>query len=233
MKAKQLFVIGSAGVLVAMLIIVVVSAQSGVVKPYLEGQGGEAGRANLPASEPDRPYAEGEGARASGSRILGEDAALEEEGAAGMAGTLVIEEAAAALEQSLAPPGFSVLYRFTGVRDDGEQGSVDAKVATTVHCTNLAPFGNDLYVEVYDFSGTTVYTGTIDLPTGASRTFSTQNTAIYDDDVYLGGSPGTGEIDQGHGVIFAENSQVICTAQILDPSSLPPSFVSQLPIFRD
>jgi hypothetical protein len=34
---------------------------------------------------------------------------------------------------------FELVYHFTSVADDGEQGSVDRKTATSIHCTNIDP----------------------------------------------------------------------------------------------
>jgi hypothetical protein len=70
------------------------------------------------------------------------------------------------------------------------------------------------------------------MPPNRTFTFSTQNTTIYFDDVLLGGSPGTNAIFQGYGVILANNPNVICTAQVLDPLNYPPEFVVQLELFR-
>lgn len=232
MRVKQLFMIGIVGILMAVAVIVAVSAQGGAERPYAEGQGGETGRMALQFPESERPYQEGEGASAQGVQI-GEEVALRKEGETGTAGKINYEGEVALRAETFAPPGFSVLYRFTGVTDDGEQGSDDRKEATAVICTNLAAENNEVFVEVYQWNGTTVYTGTMDLGTGETATYSTQGTTVYFENVIFGGIPGTLAINQGYGIISAVNSQVICTAQALDPFNNPPTFVNELPLFRD
>jgi hypothetical protein len=126
----------------------------------------------------------------------------------------------------------SLLYRFTGVSDDGQQGSTTRREATSIHCTNLERGDTIVEARLYQWNGTDVYTGTVTMPSRRTFTFSTQNTTIYFDDALLGGSPGTGAIFQGNGQIWASNDNVICTAQILDPLNYPPTFVTNLPLYR-
>jgi len=126
----------------------------------------------------------------------------------------------------------SLLYRFTGVSDDGQQGSNTRKEATSIHCTNLGRGNTIVETRVYQWNGTDVYTGTVTMPSGRTFTFSTQNTTIYFDDVLLGGSPGTDAVFQGSGQIWTSNDNVICTAQVLDPFNNPPTFVTNLPLYK-
>ncbi len=84
----------------------------------------------------------------------------------------------------------------------------------------------------YQWNGTDVYTGTVNMPPNRTFTFSTQNTTIYFDDVLLGGSPGTDAIFQGSGLVLAASNKVICTAQVLDPLNYPPVFVGSLELYR-
>jgi hypothetical protein len=125
----------------------------------------------------------------------------------------------------------SLLYRFTGVSDDGEQGSTNRKEATSVHCTNVADVDVEIEVQLYQYNGTDVFTGTISVPPNRTFTFSTQNTTIYFEDVLIGGVPGTPAIFQGSGQIFTSSPDVFCTVQVLDPFNYPPTFMTKLPMF--
>jgi hypothetical protein len=127
-----------------------------------------------------------------------------------------------------------VVYRFSGVTDDGEQGSANRKEATSVTCTNLGSVSATIEVEVFQYNGSDSWLGTVDAAAGHTYTFSTQDTTIYFDDVLLGGAPGTGNIFQGFGVVRSSRPDaVICTAQILDPYNDSPLFMSGLEMFRD
>jgi hypothetical protein len=127
----------------------------------------------------------------------------------------------------------SVLYRFSGVSDDGEQGSANRHEATSVHCTNIGTQDTLVEVQIYQWNGTNVYTGTVNMPANRTFTFSTQNTTIYFEDVVLGGSPGSDAIFQGSGRVLADHPGVICTAQVLDPLNYPPDFVVALDVFQE
>ena len=124
-----------------------------------------------------------------------------------------------------------LLYRFSGVSDDGLQGASTRKEATSVHCTNVAGTNTLVEVQLYQWNGTDVFTGTVNMPPNRSFTFSTQNTTIYFDDVLLGGSPGTAAIFQGSGQVWASQRDVICTAQVLDPLGYPPIFATELTLY--
>ena len=150
------------------------------------------------------------------------------EGIAGATGSAKIEN----ITDGLAVEGLTVLYRFSGVTDDGEQGSANRKEATSIHCTNINNSTDvQLEVQLVQWNGTDVFTGTATVPPNRSFTFSTQNTTIYFDDVFLGGSPGTPAIYQGSGRILSSSPNVICTAQILDPLNYPPVFMEKLPLY--
>ncbi|MCA9954210.1 MAG: hypothetical protein H6657_00930 [Ardenticatenaceae bacterium] len=196
-----------AGILIVSMLIFGVQAQDGAAKPYAEGEAGQT--ANAVTNQATQTLKPGEGiAGSSGSAHL--DTANEE----------------------LAVAGLSVLYRFTGVTDDGEQGSTNRKEATSIHCTNISATNTQVEVQLFQWNGTDIFTGTVNMPTNRSFTFSTQNTTIYFDDVLLGGSPGTPAIFQGSGRVLSSNPNVICTAQVLDPLNYPPLFVSGIDLFR-
>lgn len=135
----------------------------------------------------------------------------------------------------LTEPGVELLYRFTGVVDDGQQGTPDRLIATSIHCTNVddtvPPEPAEVAVQVYQWNGTDVYSGTVTMTANRTFTFSTQGTSIYFDDVILGGAPGTQAIFQGSGQIWSSHPNVVCTAQTLDPLNYPPEFMVRLPMF--
>lgn len=122
-------------------------------------------------------------------------------------------------------------YRFSGAADDGQQGGASRAKATAVHCTNLSATNNQVEVQVYQYDGVSVFTGTASIPPNRTYTFTTQATTVYFDDVTLGGFPGTAAIYQGSGRILAQSGELICTAQVLDPLNLPPTFVTQLTLY--
>jgi hypothetical protein len=150
-----------------------------------------------------------------------------------MAAGTALMQGRAGLEGARAAPDadLSVLYTFSGVTDDGEQGSASRREATSIHCTNLDAGDVQVEVQIYQWNGTDVYTGTVTMPPNRSFTFSTQNTTIYFDDVILGGSPGTDAIFQGSGRVLSASPRVICTAQALDPLNYPPVFMDKLALY--
>jgi hypothetical protein len=208
---KLLLVVG-----MALALITVVYAESlnedPEVKPYLEGDGVRAGSSVDGTSALDKGWSEGEAGRSGGTTLEG---------------TSLQEWLALTADGDL-----SVLYMFSGVTDDGEQGSASRREATSIHCTNISLESIQTEVQVYQWSGTDVYTGTVNMPPNRTFTFSTQNTTIYFDDVLLGGSPGADAIFQGSGRVLTSQPGVICTAQVLDPLNYPPAFVSALELFR-
>jgi hypothetical protein len=187
--------------------------------------GGVLGAAfsGLAQSGGDKTYAEGEGGLGGRSvAALSTAAEKTSEGAAGE--TMPVVPAAGLIE----------LYFFSGVSDDGQQGSASRKEATSIHCTNLDPSDSaQVEVQVYQWNGTDVYTGTTNIGPGRSVTFSTQNTTIYFDDIYLGGGSGTPSIYQGHGRVLSAGKNIICSAQVLDPLNYPTLFVTQLPLYDE
>jgi hypothetical protein len=202
-------------------------------KPYAEGEAGTSASSDASADPVDKGYLEGAGGLTG--RSVGGAAGREwPEGGAGRSGTASLKGTTLQewLEETV-DADLPLLYTFAGVTDDGEQGSADRKEATSIHCTNLDTENAQVEVQVYQWNGTDVFTGTVNMPPNRSFTFSTQNTAIYFDDVLLGGSPGTPAIFQGSGRVLSASPRVICTAQVLDPLGYPPMFVSALELFRE
>ncbi len=151
----------------------------------------------------------------------------------GVVAVIIVQSAVARENRAVSSTTASLplLYRFTGVSDDGQQGSLTRKEATSIHCTNASPDVAQIEVQLYQWNGTDVFTATIDAPVNRTFTFSTQNTTIYFDDILIGGSPGTSAIFQGSGQIFSSSPDVFCTVQVLDPFNYPPIFVTKLPLF--
>lgn len=198
------------------------------VKGYMEGGAvAEAGRPQEETAAKSQP--EGAAAVAAGASVTTSPAQMARvEGAAGEGGSSSRKN----FNPAQIPDGINLLYTFSGVSDDGQQGAAEREVATSIHCSNVGSSQATLAVEAWQWNGTDVYTATTTLAANQTRTFSTQNTAIYFDDVFIGGGSGTGAIFQGHGRILSSQEQVICTAQVLDARSLIPNFVSALELFR-
>jgi len=131
-----------------------------------------------------------------------------------------------------APATMSLLYVFSGVTDDGLQSAAGRKEATSILCTNLAASNTTIEVHVFNWDGSEVGTGNVTAAPNNSYTFSTQNTTIYFEDVILGSGGGTPAIFQGFGQVWTDQTNVICTAEVLDPLGYPPVFVSALELFR-
>jgi hypothetical protein len=204
------------------------SAQINGAKPFEEGLAGKAGSAQQQGILGDtKPYAEGDGAQSAGFRLGDMSPEGKSEGEAGSAGHASGENL-----EIKGPAGMTLLFRFSGVSDDGEQGSASRREATSIHCTNIDSGNNQIEVQVWQWNGTDVFTGTVNMPPNRTFTFSTQNTTIYFDDVLLGGSPGTDPIFQGSGQIWGESSNIVCSAQVLDPLNYPPIFATGLEMYQ-
>ncbi len=120
------------------------------------------------------------------------------------------------------PAGFSVLYMFTGVANN-------SKVATSVLCTNFGSTPTTIGIQFFlpggGITGLTPYTDI--LAANETSTYSTQPT-------FFGGgaSLDTAVVEQGAGRVLVQgHSQVICTAQLLQPGSNTPTFMVRLPLF--
>lgn len=154
-------------------------------------------------------------------------AALESGKGAGAKEQQIILAPAADVHGLSDPPStdFSVRYMFTGVIND-----TGGREATMVHCTNFNVNAVDVGVEVWNTNPTTTYSGTLTLEAGQTRTFSTQNITGFPQDLIL--APAPANIFQGSGrVLTKQHTDVICTAQVIDPTNDPPIFVSQLTLF--
>jgi hypothetical protein len=125
------------------------------------------------------------------------------------------------------PAGFSVVYLFPGAR------TIGTTVATSVHCTNIHNTSAvDVRVEFYDFNGVLVGANTGAVGASVTRTVSASDsgaTVFYDEDAFV---VVTSPINQGVVRVLKKGTpKVICTAQVLDAASSPPSFAIPLPHF--
>ena len=127
------------------------------------------------------------------------------------------------------PSGLGVLYMFTGVANDS---TGDNQSATTVHCTNFGSDTAQVEFQFFDFDATNAYTITRSIALNQTVTISTQNTHYRED-----GTLNTGAIQQGSGRVLADQSTLICTAQVLTPYEVTgvysrTLFITELEMFR-
>lgn len=123
-----------------------------------------------------------------------------------------------------APAGFSVLYMFSGVNND--TSSPDA-VATAVHCTNFDTKAISLTLQFFGTLGGSVSSFTDSLASNETGTYSTSdNTFFIETPLNLT------TFEQGSGRVLATSSKVICTAQLIEPGAITPTFISELEMFK-
>ena len=122
------------------------------------------------------------------------------------------------------PPGYSVLYMFSGVRD-ADPGTT---YATVIHCTNYGQTAANVTVQLFDYDGDQ-FGVTKSIPKNYTRTFTTRDTLIYQEDYFF---TLTDDLDQGSGRVLSDKTSVICTAQVVDAVHSPPAFVVRLPLYN-
>ncbi len=115
-----------------------------------------------------------------------------------------------------------LIYQLVGVADYLTQ------VASVAHCTNLSQYPTRLWFEVRDDDPSTDQLVDAWVLPGHSVTFGTQETGFY----YVSAAT-AGSVRQGWAGIYSEDERawVICTAQLIDPSSSTPSYIAQLQLF--
>jgi len=125
------------------------------------------------------------------------------------------------------PPGFSVLYMFSGVANDDTDND---KIATSVHCTNYGSTAASVEVQLFTSGATGVFTVSDTLSPNETGTYSSQGTIFTEIPI------GTGPIEQGSGRVLATAPSLICTAQLLSTSpispAITPTFVSELELYK-
>lgn len=147
-------------------------------------------------------------------------------------GLWLLQLRSAAEASPAAPNPVVPVLQFSGVTDDGKKGAPDRKEATSILCTNAGTTNATIEIELYQWSGALVYTGTVTAAPKQSYTFSTQNTTIYFDDVIFGTGGGTDSIFQGYGRVLSDRSTIRCTAQVLDPLGYPPVYMDKLTMYH-
>jgi hypothetical protein len=123
------------------------------------------------------------------------------------------------------PAGFVPKYMWTGAR------TIAASVSVTVNCTNFHPTAaSTVHVEIVDFNGTTVGSGTVGIAPGETRTTTGGTaTAFFSEDSTIAL---TSDLNQGSVRVSAQGSKkVICSAHVLDVTSAPPTFIQDLTTF--
>jgi hypothetical protein len=126
-------------------------------------------------------------------------------------------EAQAVSPQALTYPQ-QIIYRVSGVRDDGQGPQLG--VATSFHCTNWSNLPEKLAISVYNFNGTLARARSFIVNSHHTFTVSTHETKIFSEDVFL--SPGV-DIDQGYAQILSTTTNIYCSAMIVDAASSSPT----------
>lgn len=122
----------------------------------------------------------------------------------------------------------NVLYRFSGVQDDGAKGGTSRKHGTVIHCSNAGNTGASLALVLYNHDGTVVKSVKYSIGAWRTKTAATQTSKLYDNDLILN----TPLIYQGLGVILASSPNVVCSAQVLDVRSEFPEYLVDLHMNR-
>ena len=131
------------------------------------------------------------------------------------------------------PPGptnpegvLDLLYRATGVTNI-------STVATSVHCTNIGTSNGWITLRVLNWNGDSACSIlNHQIAPDDTETLSTQNTSIYVEDATCDGAP---TVNQGMLSVWAEptgSTDIICTAQVLDPGADTPAFATTLTLYR-
>jgi hypothetical protein len=145
-----------------------------------------------------------------------------EMGGLNMKKSLAAVALAAALAQpasAITFPSLTTIYVGSGVRDNGAADIVG--VATTFHCTNVSGVTVSIRYLVLFSTGAVAGAITRSAAHGATVTASTHDTALFSDTDNLI-VPGTA-LSQGGINIEATESDVFCTAMMVDASAIVPS----------
>jgi len=124
-------------------------------------------------------------------------------------------------------PSLTTIYVGSGVFDDG--GADNTGEATSILCSNVSGVSAQVRVLILGDLGEVEGSLTRTLAHGATETFSTHATVIFDD---VTASLATGIVDQGVVNVEATNSAVFCTAAIIDAAGNPPVFTMPLHLVR-
>jgi len=114
-----------------------------------------------------------------------------------------------------------IIYRFPGVRDDGNPDGVG--VATVFHCTNFSGTTENLRLVTREIFGTLVTNVTASIQHLRSLAHSTHFTQAYSG---AGFSLNTGVVVEGTTAIAATSINIICTAMVIDAANPKPNGVA-------
>lgn len=163
----------------------------------------------------------GHGALAQGVEPAGSERIEGEGGKAGQILGLTPEQLSV-----LQPPDRTPLYHFSGALSNSV---ATIQKATVVQCTNVDDtLPTQVEVQLFDYDALDVFTATISVGPLRTVTFESIPVAHYQADVFINASP----VDQGYGRILTEHSNVICAVQTVDPTSSPPSWSFDIPLYR-
>jgi hypothetical protein len=109
-----------------------------------------------------------------------------------------------------------VLYRFPGVRNEGFTDNIG--VATLFHCTVYSGTQESLRFVLRDAAGALVDNVQVNVSHLASVTASTHGTLAYGTELRLS----TATVSGGTTAIAATSTNVICTAMVIDASTVAP-----------
>jgi hypothetical protein len=117
-----------------------------------------------------------------------------------------------------------ILYRFSGVRDDG--GTSFSGVATAFHCTNFSGASENIRFVTRGNGGDLKQNSSAPISHLATKTAVTHSTRAYADDLNLG----TGLVNQGSIAIAATSIFITCTAETINAADTVPVGVMRHPI---
>jgi hypothetical protein len=122
---------------------------------------------------------------------------------------------------SRAFPALTSIYVFTGVRSTSF--TANTGVQTSVHCTNTASVTRQVRFLVRNFNGAIVDDNTLNILPFRTLTYSTDGTALYNEDIF-----GTlsATVGQGSMIIQATNPAIFCNAVVVDARSAYPNGVT-------
>jgi hypothetical protein len=121
-----------------------------------------------------------------------------------------------------------VVYTLAGVIHAG------TSVVTSISCTSTEKEGGAVTtvgIEFFSNSGSAVNDvaageGVVELSPGATKTISTGDTLVFFDDAVV-----TAGNFKGSARILSSSTRILCVAQLLDPTTNPPSSWVPLPVF--
>jgi hypothetical protein len=126
---------------------------------------------------------------------------------------------------ALQPPDLTPLYHFAGALN---KDTVTPNKATVVQCTNVDDTAStQVEVQLFDYDAGDVFTGTLNVAPLRTATFESIPVSFYLADLIMY----AGTVDQGYGRILTEHSNVVCTVQTVDPTSSPPSWSFDIPVY--